>query len=316
MTLGQKIKKYRLLKKMTQKELGIAVGFSVSTADSRIRKYEGDIMTPKENMRAKIADALDVDLSALSDVDIADEEDVMHALFLLEELFGMDIEIQDGKTNLIFENNNEKYHNLATYINIWGAVKQAYIHETSTDNQKRDYAIWKSKAFKNIRKYLTEKEKCLLSRYQELIEQEKDKEQYISTAIELASLIRDLIDAGFIVTTTSRNSDFPESASGITFVVDELMSPPTEEAAKLFAKYLDTMDRYRKYGNEVCLELHMPGNKLLATWFATLDVFHKAKELTDSYLQLKQNGRANDYILDYYGEIYDQNSRNTLFIFK
>lgn len=315
MTLGQKIKKYRLLKKMTQKELGIAVGFPASSADSRIRKYEGDIMTPKENMRAKIADALDVDLSALSDVDIADEEDVMHALFLLEELFGMDIEVQDGKTTLIFENNNEKYNNLITYINMWGAVKQAYIRETSTDKQKRDYAIWKSKAFKNIRKYFSEKEEAVLLRYRALIEQEKDKEQHISTASELASLIRDLIDAGFFVTTTSRNPDFTESASGFTFIVDELLSPPTEEAAKLFAKYLNTMDRYRNYGNEVCLEMHMPGNKLLATWFATSDVFHKAKELADSYLQLKQNGRANDYILDYYGEIYDQNSRNTLSIY-
>ena len=132
----------------------------------------------------------------------------------------------------------------------------------------------------------------------------------------MASLIRDLIDAGFFVTTTSRNPDSTESASGFTFIVDELLTPPTEEAAKLFAKYLNTMDRNRNYGNEVCLEMHMPGNKLLATWFATSDVFHKAKELADSYLQLKQNGRANDYILDYYGEIYDQNSRNTLSIFK
>ena len=40
MTLGDKIKKYRILRQLTQKELGEKVGFSSKTADSRIRKYE------------------------------------------------------------------------------------------------------------------------------------------------------------------------------------------------------------------------------------------------------------------------------------
>ena len=44
MTLGKKIRKYRMLKDMTQKELGLAVGFSEATADSRIRKYESGTM--------------------------------------------------------------------------------------------------------------------------------------------------------------------------------------------------------------------------------------------------------------------------------
>ena len=55
MTLGKKIRKYRILKSLTQKELGLAVGFSEATADSRIRKYESDIMKPKDSMRGKIA---------------------------------------------------------------------------------------------------------------------------------------------------------------------------------------------------------------------------------------------------------------------
>ena len=47
MTLGDKIKKYRILRQLTQKELGEKVGFSSKTADSRIRKYEKNIMAPK-----------------------------------------------------------------------------------------------------------------------------------------------------------------------------------------------------------------------------------------------------------------------------
>ena len=40
MTLGEKIKKYRELRELTQRELGQKVGFSAGTEDSRIRKYE------------------------------------------------------------------------------------------------------------------------------------------------------------------------------------------------------------------------------------------------------------------------------------
>ena len=40
MTLGEKIKKYRELRGLTQKALGERVGFSIGTEDSRIRKYE------------------------------------------------------------------------------------------------------------------------------------------------------------------------------------------------------------------------------------------------------------------------------------
>ena len=36
MTLGKKIRKYRVLKGLTQRELGLAVGFSEATADSRV----------------------------------------------------------------------------------------------------------------------------------------------------------------------------------------------------------------------------------------------------------------------------------------
>ena len=85
MTLGDKIRKFRNLKGWTQKDLGKAVGFSASTADSRIRKYENDIMAPKNDIRQKLAEQLDVDISALSDISIQSLEDVMHILFFFEE---------------------------------------------------------------------------------------------------------------------------------------------------------------------------------------------------------------------------------------
>ena len=39
-SLGQKIKKIRMLRRYTQKELGVMCGFSLSSADVRIAQYE------------------------------------------------------------------------------------------------------------------------------------------------------------------------------------------------------------------------------------------------------------------------------------
>ena len=55
LTLGKKIKKLRLLRGLSQKELGIKVGFSPETADTRIRQYEKDAMAPKSEIRKRLA---------------------------------------------------------------------------------------------------------------------------------------------------------------------------------------------------------------------------------------------------------------------
>ena len=109
MTLGDKIKKYRSLNGWSQKELGQKVGFSDSTADSRIRKYENDIIAPKSELREKLADTLNVNISALSDINIDTLEDVMQALFLFEEKFGMTIERSEGKTILTFDEPTQRF---------------------------------------------------------------------------------------------------------------------------------------------------------------------------------------------------------------
>ena len=116
-----------LLRQLTQKELGEKVGFSSKTADSpgnpkqtlNLRKYEKNIMAPPTGIRNKLADALDVDLSALSDINIQTYEDVMHTLFLFEEEFDMDIDRTEEKTTLSFDNHNKKIVPLVTYLYTW-----------------------------------------------------------------------------------------------------------------------------------------------------------------------------------------------------
>lgn len=146
MTLGKKIRKYRVLKGLTQRELGLAVGFSEATADSRIRKYELDIIKPKDSMREKIARALEVDLSAISDIDIATYEDVMRVLFLFEEAFWMEVEIRGGKIMLVFDNGNRRIQALLSSLKLWRMQKTVLLlsHGSPTADQKKKYEIWKA----------------------------------------------------------------------------------------------------------------------------------------------------------------------------
>ena len=94
---GYKIKKYRELRNLTQKELGIRCGFSPSTADVRIAQYENGKKKPKDSMLQTLALALKLDEFALYDDDLLPSHHVFHVLFDLEDLWGLHpVKIEDN----------------------------------------------------------------------------------------------------------------------------------------------------------------------------------------------------------------------------
>lgn len=87
MTVGEKIKTIRTFRGMTQRELGLAVGFPEKNADNRIAQYETDYRVPRKEMLDKIAFALHA--NCLNFYSICERagaaEDIMRTLFWLEE---------------------------------------------------------------------------------------------------------------------------------------------------------------------------------------------------------------------------------------
>ena len=77
MTTGQKIKKLRQSRNLSQKELGIMSGLS----EPAIRNYELGNRTPSAQQLEKIASALNVSVYAISDPEIDDYIGVLHTLF-------------------------------------------------------------------------------------------------------------------------------------------------------------------------------------------------------------------------------------------
>ena len=97
MAIGERIRFIRNLRGMTQKYLGMAIGFTENTSDVRMAQYESGSRTPKEKMIADLANVLDVCPQALIVPDISSYTGLAHTLFALEDLYGFKINSIDGE---------------------------------------------------------------------------------------------------------------------------------------------------------------------------------------------------------------------------
>ena len=103
MAVGDRIKRIRNLRGLTQKELGMSIGFDEKTADVRMAQYESGTRTPKEEMLKKIAKVLDVNFRSIYEPTLYSAEDVMYTLFELDEQY-------NGLTIYDVEDNSDPYY--------------------------------------------------------------------------------------------------------------------------------------------------------------------------------------------------------------
>ena len=66
MAIGERIRFFRNLKGMTQKYLGMQVGFPEKTADIRMAQYESGSRTPKADLTNNLANVFGISTSALT----------------------------------------------------------------------------------------------------------------------------------------------------------------------------------------------------------------------------------------------------------
>lgn len=97
MAIGERIRFLRNLRGMTQKYLGMTVGFPEKTADVRMAQYESGTRTPKADLTSTLAHTLDVSPQALDVPDIDSDIGLMHTLFTLEDRYGLNIDGTDGE---------------------------------------------------------------------------------------------------------------------------------------------------------------------------------------------------------------------------
>ena len=100
MAIGERIHFFRIMRGMTQKYLGMFVGFPERSADVRLAQYETGSRKPKAELTAALAQALDVAPQALDIPDIDSQIGLMHTLFALEDIYGLTVSESDGEVCL------------------------------------------------------------------------------------------------------------------------------------------------------------------------------------------------------------------------
>lgn len=100
---GIRIRHFRILCGMTQKALGMAVGFPQDSADVRIAQYESGARTPKQNLLCQMAKVLGVSPSALAVPRIKDGEELCCLLIALENECGIVLSPQSDNAKAIYE---------------------------------------------------------------------------------------------------------------------------------------------------------------------------------------------------------------------
>ncbi|MDE6501259.1 MAG: helix-turn-helix domain-containing protein [Ruminococcus sp.] len=91
MAIGNKIKRIRNLRGLTQKEFGRLIGFDEKTADVRVAQYESGTRTPKADLLRKMAEILDVNICYLFEPSLYSAEEIMFALFELDDNYPIKI---------------------------------------------------------------------------------------------------------------------------------------------------------------------------------------------------------------------------------
>ena len=97
MAIGERLRFFRKLRGLKLKELGLQMGFPEKSADVRMAQYESETRTPKAQLTAALAHALDVSSLALTVPDIDSDLGLMHTLFTLEDTYGLRVEEADGE---------------------------------------------------------------------------------------------------------------------------------------------------------------------------------------------------------------------------
>ena len=141
MAIGERIRFIRNLRGMTQKWLGMAVGFDEKTADIRMAQYESGTRTPKENLTNDLAKVLEVSPAALNVPNIDSYVGLMHTLFALEDIYGVKIEETDGDVCLrVDTSKGNSSTNLHKMLFAWLETAKKFYDGNIT---KEEYDEWR-----------------------------------------------------------------------------------------------------------------------------------------------------------------------------
>lgn len=141
MAIGERIHFFRIMRGMTQKYLGMALGFPEKSADVRLAQYETGTRTPKADVTEALAQVLDVSPKALDVPDIDSYIGLMHTLFTLEDRYGLEVCESDGEAHLrINIRKGRDAEQLSQMLEAW---KEQSAKLTAGEISREEYDRWR-----------------------------------------------------------------------------------------------------------------------------------------------------------------------------
>ena len=141
MAIGERIHFFRTMRGMTQKYLGMALGFPEKSADVRLAQYENGSRTPKADITAALAQVLDVAPEALNVPDIDSYIGLAHTFFALEDIYGITVSEADGE--LCLKVNADKGKDAAKVIRMLAAWNEQKAKLDTGEIDKDTYDQWR-----------------------------------------------------------------------------------------------------------------------------------------------------------------------------
>ena len=139
MAISERIHFFRIMRGMTQKYLGTAIGFPEKSADVRLAQYETGTRKPKTELTNALAQVLDVSPHALDVPDIDSYIGLMHTLFALEDIYGLSVSEADGEVCLKVNTDKEAYE-LLKMLHAWKEQSDKYV---SNEISREQYDNWR-----------------------------------------------------------------------------------------------------------------------------------------------------------------------------
>ena len=141
MILGERIKRIRTFRGLTQRELGLKLGYEERNADVRVAQYESGSRTPKIDLTNKLAEVFDISPQALSVPDIDSYIGLMHTLFTLEDRYGLTIvKTENGVSMYADPRKGTDADELSEMLNAWAEQSEKY---HNGDINRDEYDKWR-----------------------------------------------------------------------------------------------------------------------------------------------------------------------------
>lgn len=145
--MGRRICYFRCKHNLTQKQLGLLLGYSESTAEVRVNQYENGIRRPKEATLQRLGEIFGVDAAVFKIPEVYNWAGLMHTFFSMEDRAGWKIAKVDGHFAIILDTKldadcSQKMFNdsvLQEWLDMQTALEQGKITREEYDDWRYHY---------------------------------------------------------------------------------------------------------------------------------------------------------------------------------